>query len=62
MQFLEEQIKLTGLKRIESGVFEFNSNAIRLYQKLGYQEIGRVEGFTFWQGQMWQDIRMEKQA
>jgi len=60
MQYLEEQIRLEGLKRIELGVFEFNTNAIRLYQKLGYQEIGRVEGFTYWQGRMWQDIRMEK--
>ena len=33
MQYLEEQIKLAGLKRIELDVFEFNSNAIRLYPK-----------------------------
>ena len=60
MQYLEEQIRLQGLKRIELGVFEFNANAIKLYQKLGYVEIGRIKGFTYWKGQMWQDIRMEK--
>jgi RimJ/RimL family protein N-acetyltransferase len=60
LQYLEEQIKLQGIKRIELGVFEFNSHAIRLYQKLGYQEIARIEGFTYWQGKMWPDIRMEK--
>ncbi len=60
MQYLEEQIKLAGLKRIELGVFEFNMNAVKLYQKSGYMEIGRVKDFTYWQGKMWQDIRMEK--
>jgi RimJ/RimL family protein N-acetyltransferase len=60
MQFLETQIKLRGLLRIELGVFEFNTPAIQLYRKLGYQEIGWIEAFTYWQGKLWQDIRMEK--
>jgi RimJ/RimL family protein N-acetyltransferase len=60
LTYLEEQIKAQGLKRIELGVFEFNTNAIKLYQKLGYQEIGRIDDFTFWQGRLWQDIRMDK--
>jgi len=60
LQYREEEIKKQGLKRIELGVFEFNTNAIKLYQKLGYKEIVRIEGFTFWQDKMWQDIRMEK--
>jgi RimJ/RimL family protein N-acetyltransferase len=59
-QFLEKEIKREGLKRIELGVFEFNHNAIKLYEKLGYQEITRFENFTYWQGKMWCDIRMEK--
>ena len=60
MKYLEEQIKKQGLKRIELGVFEFNANAIRLYKKMGFQEIARINDFTYWQGKMWQDIRMEK--
>ena len=60
IEYLEEQIKAQGLKRIELGVFEFNTNAIRLYQKLGYQEFARINDFTYWDGKMWQDIRMEK--
>lgn len=60
LQYLEEQIKEQGLKRIELGVFEFNKQAIRLYQKLGYHEFARIDGFTYWQGRKWQDIRMEK--
>jgi RimJ/RimL family protein N-acetyltransferase len=60
IQYLENEIKAQGLQRIELGVFEFNTNAIRLYQKAGYQEIGRIPEFTYWQGKMWQDIRLEK--
>ena len=60
IQYLEKQIRLQGLTRVELGVFEFNKNAIRLYQKLGYKEIGHIENFTYWEGRMWTDIRMEK--
>ena len=60
IQYLEEQAKALGLKRVELGVFEFNVNAIKLYKRLGYQEIARIDNFTFWQDKMWQDIRMEK--
>lgn len=60
LHYLEQQICLHRLARIELGVFEFNSRALSLYQKLGYQEIGRINDFTYWQDQMWQDIRMEK--
>jgi RimJ/RimL family protein N-acetyltransferase len=60
LDYLESEIKQQGLKRIELGVFEFNTNAIKLYQKAGYREIGRIADFTYWQGRMWQDIRMEK--
>ncbi|SDM34713.1 GNAT family N-acetyltransferase [Bacillus sp. OK048] len=60
IQFLEEEIKKYGLHRIELGVFEFNTQAQKLYRKLGYEEIGRIENFTYWQDKMWKDIRMEK--
>src|SRR5258706_7400067 len=60
LQYLEEQIKSQALKRIELGVFEFNTRAIKLYLKLGYREIARIDNFTYWQNKMWQDIRMEK--
>jgi RimJ/RimL family protein N-acetyltransferase len=60
IQYLEEQIKKVGLKRIELGVFEFNIQAQKLYQKLDYKEIGHIEDFTYWQDKLWSDIRMEK--
>jgi RimJ/RimL family protein N-acetyltransferase len=57
---LEQQIIAHGLGRIELGVFEFNTPALRLYHKLNYREIGRIKDFTYWRERMWQDIRMEK--
>jgi len=47
MEYLEKEIGNKGLKRIELGVFEFNENARRLYLKLGYKEIGRIDDFTY---------------
>lgn len=60
MAHLEDEIRAAGLARMELGVFEYNKPAIRLYQKMGYQEIGRIPAFTYWDGKMWTDIRMEK--
>jgi len=60
LKHLEKEIRSEGLKRIELGVFEFNENARRLYVRLGYREIGRIADFTYWNGKLWQDIRMEK--
>ena len=60
LQHLEKEIQAQGPRRFELGVFEFNTNAIKLYQRAGYQEIGRIPDFTYWDGKLWQDIRMEK--
>ena len=62
LAYLERQIWARGLPRIELGVFAFNHAARKLYQKLGYREIGEIADFTYWQAQMWADIRMEKLA
>jgi hypothetical protein len=50
-----------SIGRLELGVFEFNHAARRLYEKLGYKEIGREYDFTYYDGRMWPDIRMEKE-
>jgi RimJ/RimL family protein N-acetyltransferase len=60
LRYLEGEIAAQGLGRIELGVFAFNLPALALYTKLGYQEFARIDDFTYWQGRMWQDIRMEK--
>ncbi|UOQ84413.1 GNAT family N-acetyltransferase [Gracilibacillus salinarum] len=57
---IENEVRRHGLKRVELGVFAFNKHARKLYKKLGYEEIGFIDNFTFWQGEMWRDIRMEK--
>ena len=60
MHFIEDKIKEQGFRRIELGVFEFNAQAIKLYKKLGFREIARLDDYTFWQRKFWQDIRLEK--
>jgi RimJ/RimL family protein N-acetyltransferase len=60
MEFIEGDIRDQHLSRIELGVFEFNTSAQSLYRKLGYREIGRIDDFTYWNGRMWQDVRLEK--
>ena len=53
-------MKVRDIKRIELGVFEFNTRAQKFYTKLGYKKVGEVKDFTFWEGRFWNDIRMEK--
>lgn len=60
MNFLEDTSRKLGLHRIELGVFAFNEPAIRLYRRMGYQEIARIEHFTYRPDQWYADIRMEK--
>jgi RimJ/RimL family protein N-acetyltransferase len=60
LEYVEKEIRALGLHRMELGVFEYNTNAIKLYQRAGYQEIGRIPDVAYWQGKLWADIRMEK--
>lgn len=60
LAYLEDRIRDAGLSRIELGVFEYNHAAEGLYRKLGYKEFTRIPEFNYWQGRMWDDIRMEK--
>lgn len=60
MSLFEQESARMKLKRVELGVFEFNDRAQKFYKKLGYQEIGRVEDLTYYNGRYWADIRMEK--
>ncbi len=60
MEFIENYSKERGYNRIELGVFEFNEKAQALYKKCGFQEIGRIPEFTYYNGNKYDDIRMEK--
>jgi RimJ/RimL family protein N-acetyltransferase len=61
MKELEASAQALGCKAIELGVFDFNERAYKLYKKLGYREIKRIENFVFYQGQWHSDIRMLKE-
>lgn len=60
MAYIEKTARDLGLERIELGVFDFNSNAINFYQKLGYVPFHEFKDFTYWNGTWHSDIRMEK--
>ncbi|HAX72030.1 MAG TPA: hypothetical protein DCY20_00755 [Firmicutes bacterium] len=60
MLFIEQLGKALRLERLELGVFEYNEKAIAFYDKMGYQEIGRIDDFVYYQGAWHKDIRMEK--
>lgn len=60
LEFIEGFAWERGLVRIELGVFSYNEPAIRLYQKAGYHEIGRIPNFVWYKDRWWADIRMEK--
>lgn len=60
LTLLEARLRSQGTPRIELGVFAFNEAARHLYEKLGYVEIARIKGFTYWNGTFHDDIRMEK--
>lgn len=60
MKELEVIVRESNAHWAEVGVFEFNTRAHELYKKLGYREITRVQDFVYWQGKMWNDIRLVK--
>lgn len=47
-----------GLQRVTLGVFEYNSRAIRAYEKLGFQHEGRLRGFLLREGRRWDMLMM----
>lgn len=60
LEFIEKQAFLEGAKRIELGVFEFNSAARKFYENNGYGKIGAIPRFVYYRDKMWSDVRMEK--
>jgi RimJ/RimL family protein N-acetyltransferase len=60
LKYVEGILRSRHIRRIELGVFEFNKQAYRLYERLGYKEFTRLDELAWWQGGMWRDIRMEK--
>jgi RimJ/RimL family protein N-acetyltransferase len=57
---LEELAAKSGAQRIEIGVFEYNTRALRFFTSLGYHQLERRPGRVWWDGQMWAEIRFLK--
>lgn len=60
MIWCEELAKEKNCKRVEIGVFEFNTVARKLYESMGYVEFTRTPNFTWWDSELRTDIRLEK--
>ncbi len=60
MHHIEEVARRKGAKRIQLGVFDFNTRAKKLYQSLGYVHLYSTPAFTWWDDQMWTDLRLGK--
>ncbi len=50
----------SGAERIEIGVFEYNTRALRFFTSLGYDEFTRRPAHVWWDGRMWSDVRLLK--
>lgn len=60
LKFLEDQALGRGAEMIEVGIFEFNKVSLSFFQSSGYQIIGKLDHYTFWQDKMWADFRLTK--
>lgn len=59
-EHLEKIARADGADCIETSAFEFNAVSLKLIRSMGYQEIGRCENITYWNGKYWADIRLVK--
>jgi hypothetical protein len=59
-QYNQDLARKHGAKIAEVGVFEFNEGALHLCRSLGYEEFGRLDRCTYWQGRHWADLRLRK--
>ena len=57
---LEDLAAQCGAQRIEIGVFEFNERALSFFKKHSYAEFERRQQRVYWDGRMWDDIRLRK--
>jgi RimJ/RimL family protein N-acetyltransferase len=61
MKEVEPQAKNLGIEIIHLEVFESNDNALHLYSKLGYREIGRIPQGAFYKGCYIDSVSMIKE-
>jgi len=54
----QAKLTLTGLKMLELTVFEINTKAVNLYQKLGFKIVGKIEGGYYYKGNYETQLQM----
>jgi ribosomal protein S18 acetylase RimI-like enzyme len=54
----QAKLNLTGLKMLELTVFEINTKAVNLYQKLGFKIVGKIEGGYYYKGNYETQLQM----
>lgn len=60
LALIEKEAAQRHYARLEFGTFSNNLRARKLYKKAGYTEFGRIESFTWHEGQWFDDLRFEK--
>lgn len=58
MEFVLEKIKNMKIKIVTLDSFVINEPAIALYQKLGFQEYGRLPNAFLWRGKYYDEMKM----
>ena len=57
---LEGLCRASGAKRIEIGIFAYNTASLSFFTRLGYQEFARRPERAFYDGELFDDIRLFK--
>ena len=57
---LEDLAVEAGAERIEVGIFEYNEPSMRFFKARGYQEFSRRPHRAWWNGRLWDDVRLLK--
>ena len=57
---LEGRAREGGAARIEVAVFGFNAPSLALFKGLGYAEVSRTPEQIYWDGRLWDDVRLVK--
>ena len=50
----------TGAERIEAGIFEYNAPSLSFFTRRGYTEFQRRPNRIWWDGRMWNEVRLLK--
>ena len=60
VRHLETLARNAGAVRIEVGIFAYNTASLAFFAKLGYEEFMRRPDWAWWQGRLWDDVRLLK--